>query len=122
MGSTLAAFNMRNRQIRNKMFLTRLDSTSEKLARRPTLISMHESGVEVRTIADYGVGPISNDFVMVGSAPNVMIDDLETLDRNEVIFSHTGLCAEKSGFVDYDTFYLFGISNYFISFVVLYYS
>lgn len=40
---------------------------------------------------------------MVGSAPNVMIDDLETLERNEVIFSHTGLCIEKSGFVDYET-------------------
>ena len=64
---------------------------------------MFENGDEVRATADYGVGPISNDFVMVGTAPNVMIDDYETLDRNEVVFSHAGLQIDNGGFVDWDT-------------------
>merc|ERR1711871_1766326 len=99
----LAAFRMRTRQTRGKMFLTCTDTITEKMARRSMLVSMYDCGDEVRAAADYGVGPTSNDFVMVGAAPNVMIDDVETLERDEVVFSHAGLCIENSGFVDYDT-------------------
>ena len=94
---------MRARQTRGKLLLTCTDTLTDKLARRSMLVSMYDCGDEVRAVADYGVGPTSNDFVMVGAAPNVMIDDVETLERDEVVFSHAGLCIENSGFVDYET-------------------
>ena len=99
----LASYDLRSRQTRGKMFLTEISSTSEKLSRQTTLISMYDNGDELRAIADYGVRPISNDFVMVAAAPNIMIDDFETIDRDEVMFSHAGLYIDNNGFIDHET-------------------
>ena len=67
------------------------------------LAAVSEDGYDIRTHIDPGVAPVSNDFVMVGCAPNVMIDDVSAIEENEVVFSHTALVIENGGFVDYDT-------------------
>ena len=99
----LVSYELRSRQARGKMFLTYNPEVSERINSRAALVAVREDGSEIRTNVDPGVAPVSNDFVMVGHTPAVMIDDVATLEENEVIFSQTGLYIDKGGFVDYET-------------------
>ena len=85
------------------MFLTYNPGTDRRLANDSALISVCDDGSEVRANLDLGVAPISNDFVMIGQTPTVMIDDINTIEQGEVVFFHTGLYVEGGGYIDYDT-------------------
>ena len=100
---TVSSYNLRSRQTRGKMFLTYNPTVTNRIANNSILVSVCEDGTEVRANMDAGVAPISNDFVMIGQTPRVMIDDISTMEEGEVIFSHAGLYVKDGGFVDYDT-------------------
>ena len=73
------------------------------MSNNSALASIRDDGAELRANLDPQVAPISNDFVFVAQTPEVMIDDINTIEQGQVCFSHAGLYVEGGGFVDYDT-------------------
>jgi len=97
------SYDLRSRQTRGEIFLNYNPSADDRMSNSSALVSIRDDGAELRANLDPQVAPISNDFVFVAQTPEVMIDDINTIEQGQVCFSHAGLYVEGGGFVDYDT-------------------